>query len=104
MKDYTATIRIKGNLVKTVVHAECVIHARLLLQYQYGWDSIVGGPLLAETISPKTPEQQRIANLQAAKDRAADALSTERQRQKVAKAQKTLAAARQTKPNQTIVP
>lgn len=104
MKDYTATIRIKGNLVKTVVHAESHTHARLLLQYQYGWNCIVSSPTLAETIAPKTPEQQRIANLQAVKDRAADALTAERQRQQVAKAQKTLAAARQPKPIKPIVP
>jgi hypothetical protein len=40
---------------------------------------------------PKTPEQQRIANLKTAKDRAADALTAERERQQVAKAQKSLA-------------
>ena len=45
---------------------------------------------------PKTPEQLRLDSLKANKDRAADALTAERQRQKVAKAQKALAAARQT--------
>lgn len=99
MKDYIAKIRIKGSVIKTVVHAENTTHARLLLQYQYGWDSIVASPVLGETIKPKTPEQQRIDNLKATKDRAADALSAERQRQKVVKAQKSLAAARQVKPN-----
>ena len=48
---------------------------------------------------PKTPEQQRIDTLKTAKDRAADALTTERQRQQVAKAQKSLTAVRQVKPN-----
>jgi hypothetical protein len=52
---------------------------------------------------PKTPEQQRIANLKTAKDRAAAALSAERQRQQVSRAQKTLAAARQPKPIKPIV-
>lgn len=99
MKDYIAKVRIKGNIVKTVVHAESTTHARLLLQYQYGFDSIVASPVLAETIQPKTPEQLRIDGLKAAKDRAADALTAERQRQQVAKAQKSLAAARQIKPN-----
>ena len=98
MKDYIATVRIKGNIVKTVVHAESQTHARLLLQYQYGWDSIVASPVLRETIKPKTPEQLRIDSLKASKDRAADALSAERQRQQVAKAQKTLATVRQLKP------
>ena len=99
MKDYIATVRIKGNIVKTVVHAESQTHARLLLQYQYGWDCIVASPVLGETIKPKTPEQQRIDALKANKDRAADALTAERQRQQVVKAQKSLAAARQVKSN-----
>ena len=44
-----------------------------------------------------TPEQQRIKSLVATKDRAADALAAERQRQQVAKAQKQLAQIRQPK-------
>jgi hypothetical protein len=104
MKDYIATVRIKGNIVKTVVHAESTTHARLLLQYQYGFDSIIASPVLVETIKPKTPEQQRIDSLKATKDRAADALSAERQRQQVAKAQKALTAATKSKPNAPIVP
>jgi hypothetical protein len=99
MKDYIAKVRIKGNVVKTIVHAENSTHARLLLQYQYGWDSIVSSPVLGETIKPKTPEQLRIDSLKATKDRAADALSAERQRQQVTKAQKSLVAARQIRPN-----
>jgi hypothetical protein len=69
-----------------------LIHARLLLQYQFGWDSIVSSPVLAETTVPKTPEQLRIHSLKAIKKRAADALAAERQRQQIAKAQKTLSA------------
>ncbi len=46
--------------------------------------------------TPKTPEQQRIASLQANKDKAANALAAERQRQKLSKAQRSLAQARQT--------
>jgi hypothetical protein len=99
MKDYIAKVRIKGNIVKTIFYAESTTHARLLLQYQYGWDSIVASPVLGETIKPKTPEQQRIDSLKATKNRAADALSAERQRQQVAKAQKSLVAARQIRPN-----
>jgi hypothetical protein len=48
---------------------------------------------------PPTPEQLRIDSLKSTKDRATDALSAERQRQQVAKAQKSLTAARQVKPN-----
>jgi hypothetical protein len=104
MKNYIATVRVKGSVIKTVVHAENTTHARLLLQYQYGMDSIVAMPVLAETIRPKTPEQQRIANLQAVKDRAANALSAERERQQVAKAQKAIAAAQQPKSIKPNVP
>ena len=99
MKNYIATVRIKGNTVKTVVHAENTTHARLLLQYQYGWDSIVANPVLGEMITPKTPEQLRIDSLKATKDRVAAALTAERKRQQVARAQKSLAAARQATPN-----
>ena len=57
-----------------------------------------------EVISkPPTPEQQRIRSLKSTKDRAADALEAERQRQKITKAQKTMTAARQTI-NATSVP
>jgi hypothetical protein len=99
MKNYIATVRIKGNIVNTVVHAENTTHARLLLQYQYGWDSIVAHPVLGETITPKTPEQLRLDSLKATKQKAADALTAERKRQQVARAQKSLAAATQVRPN-----
>ena len=98
MQDYIAKVHIKGQTVKVLVHAENTTHARLILQYLYGWNSIVTSPVLAETLKPKTPEQLRIDSLKANKDRAADALAAERQRQKIAKAQRALAAARQTKP------
>jgi hypothetical protein len=42
---------------------------------------------------PPTPEQGRVNALQANKDRAANTLAAERQRQKVAKAQESLRAA-----------
>ena len=51
------------------------------------------------TNMPSTPEQLRIKNLAATKDRAADALTAERKRQQVARAQKSLAAATQATPN-----
>ena len=47
----------------------------------------------------KTPEQLRIDSLKLAKDKATKSLAAERQRQQVAKAQKSLATARQVKPN-----
>ena len=50
---------------------------------------------ISEIEAPKTPEQQRLAQLKAASDRARDAVKQERQRQKIKKAQKTLQALRQ---------
>ncbi len=95
MKNYIATIRVKGTTVQTSIAADNVIHAKLLLQYLYGMNSIVGYSAVSEGTQPKTPEQLRIDSLKANKDKAASALKAERQRQQVSKAQKTLAAARQ---------
>ncbi len=53
------------------------------------------------TNKPSTPEQLRIKSLAATKDRAAEALAAERQRQQVAKAQKQLVQMRQPKQAQT---
>lgn len=52
------------------------------------------------TTQTKTPDQLRIDSLKAAKDRAAKAVQSERQRQKVAKAQRALTVARQPNPSQ----
>ena len=43
-------------------------------------------------VQPKTPEQAHVEGLKAAKERAAIALQAERQRQKMAKAQKQQSA------------
>lgn len=51
---------------------------------------------------PKTPEQLRLDSLKANKDRAAAALAAERQRQKMARAQRTMTAA--SKPTSPTVP
>ncbi|TXH88227.1 MAG: hypothetical protein E6Q78_11525 [Rhodoferax sp.] len=49
---------------------------------------------------PKTPDQQRVAVLQGNKDRAAEALKKERQRQQVSNAQKTIARVNASQPMQ----
>jgi hypothetical protein len=46
----------------------------------------------AKPVQPKTPEQARIEGLKSAKERSAIELQAERQRQKLAKAQKQLSA------------
>ena len=48
-----------------------------------------------EVIKPKSPEEQRIAALKANEDRAAQALKAERDRQRITRAQRQLAKARQ---------
>jgi hypothetical protein len=48
-----------------------------------------------EVIKPKTPDEQRIAALKANRDRAAQALKAERDRQRITQAQRQLAKARQ---------
>ncbi len=103
MKTYTALVAAKvgstTKMVKTEVKAASAAEAKWLLQAIYGFHAISSSPtemreeLTVEKLShPPTPEQQRIANLKAAKDRASDALQAERERQKKSKALKTLSS------------
>ncbi len=103
MKTYTALVAAKvgttTKMVKTEVKAASVAEAKWLLQAIYGFHAISSSPtemreeLTVENLShPPTPEQQRIANLKAAKDRASNALQAERDRQKKSKALKTLSS------------
>ena len=46
MNKYLTTVRVSGSTIKTIVFADSPIHARLLMQYQYGMDSIVVSPQL----------------------------------------------------------
>ena len=45
MNKYVATVRLSGAYVKTVVFADSVTHARLLLQYQFGMECIINSPV-----------------------------------------------------------
>jgi hypothetical protein len=111
MNKYQAYVRIKGQLVNTAVFATNPIHARLILQYQFGMDSLASQPSLVthesrgyqmidEVISsikakpPQTPDQARVASLQNQKDAASKALKAERNRQKIKRAQQQISAAR----------
>jgi hypothetical protein len=44
MNKYLVTLRIRGHLVKTAVHANTATHARLLCQYQFGMDCVQVAP------------------------------------------------------------
>ena len=47
MNKYIATIKVKGQSIKTAVFADSAIHARLMLQYQFGMDCILSSPTLS---------------------------------------------------------
>ena len=66
MNKYLVTLRIRGQLVKTAVHANSATHARLLCQYQFGMDCVQvaptqihsegqGYPLLDDLIAESPP-------------------------------------------------
>ena len=104
MNKYLATVRVKGQSIKTYVFADSVIHARLLIQYQFGMDSLLSTPTKAEgresgythleevvkANMPLTPQQARIKSLQTQKDNVSKQLKAERNRQKIQKAQQTI--------------
>ena len=105
MNKYLVTLRINGQLIKSVVSANSAVHARLLCQYQFGMGCVhvaptqIGSeghdyPLLDDlqpptstTIKPRppkppTPEQMRVTQLKANVDHQKEALKQERERQK----------------------
>jgi hypothetical protein len=93
MNKYLLSIRIKGQIVKTTVEADNVIHAKLLGEWHYGIGSVAASPIKLEEQSPKapqTPQQVRIKSLQMQKDNVNKQLKAEQDRQKIAKAQQTI--------------
>ena len=93
MNKYIATVRVKGQAVKAVVFADSQIHARLILQYQFGMDSVVSSPTKiseVKTIKPLTPDQQRIKSMQARVKQDQEAVKAERARQKIKSGQLAL--------------
>jgi hypothetical protein len=94
MNKYLVSIRIKGQVIKTTIEADSAIHARLLGQWHYGVDSVVGTPaqIKEQAISaPQTSEQTRVKSLQDQAERAKDAVKAERARQKIKQGQNSLA-------------
>jgi len=94
MKKYQAGVRVKGQLVKTVVFADSPLHARLILQYQFGMDSIVTYPTAISEVAtnkPLTPDQQRIKSMQAKVKKDQATIKAERARQKIRAGQAQLA-------------
>lgn len=67
MNKYLVQVRIKGQIIKTTIEADSVIHAKLLAQWHFGFCSIASTPTkLGEDAiaTPQTPEQARIKSLQ----------------------------------------
>ena len=114
MNKYVATVRVKGTTVRTVVFADSTLHARLILEYQFGIGNVVHSPTVAEgatndcltldevaatikPIKPLTPQQSRLDSLKRQKEIATNNLKAERDRQKVAKAQQQILSAKSQK-------
>ena len=92
MNKYLVTLRINGQLIKSVVWANSVTHARLLCQYQFGMGCVHVVPTqiqseghdhpLLDDLKPPKPKQMRVTPLKANVDRQKEALKRERERQK----------------------
>jgi hypothetical protein len=95
MNKYLVSLRISGQLVKTVVFADSTTHARLLCQYKYGMNCLAASPvrvdetdaLLDSTLQPikpkppMTPALARINALKQGVERSREQLHAERERQ-----------------------
>jgi len=97
MNRYQATVRVRGKSVRTAVFADSALHARLILEYQFGIGSVLNSPTSAtnEDLAapmPPTPQQARIDSLKKQKDILTKNLQAERDRQKLAKAQQQIRA------------
>ena len=111
---YFATVRLKGISVKTAVYAVSSLHARLILEFQFGIGSVIIAPALTKQtnehypildevvatikpIKPLTPQQSRIDTLKKQKDFASKNLKSEKDRQRVTRAQQQIRTVNQTK-------
>ncbi len=106
MNKYLARVRVNGQSIKTWVFADSALHARLIIQYQFGMNSLIAGPVIAEgdakgytqldevvkAYKPLTPQQARIKSLQTQKQNVSKQLKAERDRQKIQRAQQVIAS------------
>ena len=110
MNKYLATVRVKGKTVRTMVFADSSLHARLILEYQFGIGNVVNNPThstkvgedyipLEEVIGfikpikaskPMNSHQAKIDSLKKQKEVATNNLQAERNRQRVAKGQRQI--------------
>ena len=110
MNKFLATINLKGQVIKTAVFADSPIHARLLLQYQFGMNCILSSPTLStkeaidhypleevikrikpiHALKSLTPQQARVDSLKRQKETVTKALDKERTQQKLVKDQQRI--------------
>jgi hypothetical protein len=93
MNRYLIQVRIKGQLVKTTIEADSVIHARLIAEWHFGIGSVSNLPTKLAEANP-TPNP-RIDALKRQKDNVSKQLKAERARQKIQKAQQQINSAQQ---------
>jgi hypothetical protein len=75
------------------VFADSMIHARLILEYQFGMNSLATIPVQvneAGTIKLQTSDQARLAALKRQKDNVAKQIEAERDRKKIYRAQQQI--------------
>ena len=96
MNKYLASVRIKGRTVKMAVFADCPLHARLIIEYQFGMNSLASAPIQvneASAIKPLTPDQAKVKSMQDRVKRDQQAVKAERARQKITRAQQQITQA-----------
>jgi hypothetical protein len=98
-----------------MVFADSSLHARLILEFQFGIGSVVSNPTQSskanedytpldevigtiKPIKPMNPQQAKLDSLKKQKEVASNNLKAERDRQKVAKAQQQIRMATTQKP------
>jgi len=94
MNKYLASVRIRGQIVKMAVFAESSIHARLILEYQFGMNSLASAPIQvneASAIKPLTPDQAKVKSLQDRVKQDQAAVRAERASQAIKRNQQKLA-------------
>jgi len=96
MYKYQVLVKVKGSVIKTIIFADNEIHARLLVQYQYGMNSLLSQPHKlglseAGVIKPLTPDQLRIKSMKDRIKKDQQAVKAEKARQKIKAGQQALA-------------
>ena len=112
MNKYLVNVRVMGKNVRTMVFADSSLHARLIMEFQFGIGSVVSAPTLTtkanedytpldevigtiKSIKPMNPKQARLDSLKKQKEVASNNLKAERDRQKVSKANQQIRIATQ---------